>query len=133
MSCFLNRQDTPPSLSRSSTTFGYISPKLPRLSVRLVKLAMLLGLVGLLVYQALVGGLYQLRAAEWKFPKDAAEFLRRNQITDPIFNSYEYGGYLIWALWPEQRTFIDGRALNEAVYRDYVKILHIKRRMSVSP
>ena len=23
--CFLNRQDTPPSLSRSSTTFGYIS------------------------------------------------------------------------------------------------------------
>ena len=26
LSCFLNRQDTPPSLSRSSTTFGYISP-----------------------------------------------------------------------------------------------------------
>ena len=104
-----------------------LAPKLPRLPVGVVKLLLSLGLAGLLVYQALVGDLYQLRAAEWKFPKGAAEFLREKRITDPIFNSYEYGGYLIWALWPEQRTFIDGRALNEAVYRDYVKILHIKR------
>ena len=97
-----------------------------RLPARLVELPMLLGLVGLLVYQGSAGGLYQLRAAEWKFPQGAAEFLRRNQITAPIFNSYEYGGYLIWALWPEQRTFIDGRALNETVYKDYAKILHSK-------
>ena len=41
-----------------------------------------------------------------------------------MFNSYEYGGYLIWSLRPEQQTFIDGRALNESVYRDYQKILY---------
>ena len=104
-----------------------LAAKLPPRPARFVRLPMLLGITGLLVYQALVGGLYQLRAAEWKFPQGAVGFLRRNQITEPIFNSYEYGGYLIWALWPRQRTFIDGRALNEAVYRDYAKILHIKR------
>ncbi len=97
-----------------------------RLPAPLVRLPMLLGLVGLLVYQGSASGLYQLRAAEWKFPQGAAGFLRRNQITAPIFNSDEYGGYLIWALWPQQRTFIDGRALNETVYKDYAKILHIK-------
>ena len=31
-----------------------------------------------------------------------------------MFNSYEYGGYLIWKLWPAQRVFIDGRALSES-------------------
>ena len=103
-----------------------LATKLPPLPARLVRLPMLLGLAGLLVYQASAGGLYQLRAAEWKFPKGAAEFLRRNQIIDPIFNSYEYGGYLIWSLWPQQRTFIDGRALSETVYKDYAKIIHIK-------
>jgi hypothetical protein len=41
-----------------------------------------------------------------------------------MFNSYEYGGYLIWSLWPQMQTFIDGRALNESVYRDYQKILY---------
>jgi hypothetical protein len=41
-----------------------------------------------------------------------------------MFNTYEYGGYLIWRLWPQQRTFVDGRALNESVYQDYRRILY---------
>ena len=41
-----------------------------------------------------------------------------------MFNSYEFGGYLIWALGPERQVFIDGRALNESVDRDYRKILY---------
>src|SRR5206468_4797665 len=45
-------------------------------------------------------------------------------ITQPMFNSYEYGGYLIWRLWPQQRTFIDGRALSESVFQDYARILY---------
>ena len=42
----------------------------------------------------------------------------------PMFNTYEYGGYLIWRLWPGQRTFIDGRALSESVFQDYARILY---------
>jgi hypothetical protein len=70
------------------------------------------------------GGMFQLRAAEWKLPSGAADFLLAHRITQPIFNTYEYGGYLIWRLWPHQRVFIDGRALSETVFRDYGRILY---------
>jgi hypothetical protein len=70
------------------------------------------------------GSFFQFRAAEWKFPQGAADFLALHHVTAPMFNTYEYGGYLIWRLWPGQRTFIDGRALSESVFRDYVRILY---------
>jgi hypothetical protein len=70
------------------------------------------------------GRFFQLRAAEWQYPSGAAQFLIDHRITAPLFNTYEAGGYLIWRLWPEQRVFIDGRALNESVYQDYRRILY---------
>jgi hypothetical protein len=70
------------------------------------------------------GTFFQWRAAEWKVPKGAADFLALHHVTQPIFNTYEYGGYLIWRLWPGQRTFIDGRALSESVFQDYTRILY---------
>jgi hypothetical protein len=45
-------------------------------------------------------------------------------VTGRIFNTYEYGGYLMWRLWPEERVFIDGRALSESVFQDYARILY---------
>jgi hypothetical protein len=70
------------------------------------------------------GRFFQLRVAEWRFPTGAADFLLRHHIAGPIFNTYEYGGYLIWRLWPGQRVFIDGRALSESLFRDYGHILY---------
>jgi len=70
------------------------------------------------------GSFFQFRAAEWKLPKGAADFLALHHVTQPMFNTYEYGGYLIWRLWPQQRTFIDGRALSESVFQDYARILY---------
>jgi hypothetical protein len=72
------------------------------------------------VWGAAAGRFFQLRAAEWRFPAGAAEFLNRNGIAGPLFNTYEYGGYLIWR---GQRVFIDGRALSETVFQDYRLIL----------
>ena len=66
----------------------------------------------------------ELRTADWEYPVEAARFLREHRITGRMFNTYEYGGYLMWTLWPQQRVFIDGRALSEAVFRDYGRILH---------
>jgi len=68
------------------------------------------------------GRAFQLRAAEWRFCGGAADFLLAHHITGPMFNTYELGGYLIWRLWPQERVFIDGRALNESVYLDYQRI-----------
>jgi hypothetical protein len=74
-------------------------------------------------HQAWNGMMFRFRAADWKFPAGAAEFIRTNNLNDPMLNSYEFGGYLIWALGPEYKVFIDGRALNESVYRDYSGII----------
>ena len=66
------------------------------------------------------GAFFQLRAAEWRYPAGAAAFLTDHAVAAPIFNTYEYGGYLIWK---NQRVFIDGRALSESVFQDYRTIL----------
>lgn len=83
------------------------------------------GLVLLAVALALRGGGgFQLRAAEWLLPTQAADFLKAHNVSDRIFNTYENGGYLVWRLWPTQRDFIDPRGLSEEAYADYGRILY---------
>jgi hypothetical protein len=65
---------------------------------------------------------FQLRAAGWAIPEGAADFLIENRITGRMLNTYEYGGYLIWKLWPQEHVFIDGRALSESVFTDCQRI-----------
>jgi hypothetical protein len=65
------------------------------------------------------GSAFQFRAAEWRYPAGAADFLLAHNVSEPMFNTYGYGGYLMWRLWPHERVFIDGRALNESVFLDY--------------
>lgn len=69
------------------------------------------------------GSFFKLHVATWTTPTGAADYLLANHVTGPLFNTYEQGGYLIWRLWPQQRSFIDGRALSESVNRDYRQIL----------
>jgi hypothetical protein len=83
---------------------------------------------GLAVFLAAATGLLvahgtvQLRAAEWKVPEKAADFLLEHHIRGRIFNTYGQGGYLLFRLWPEQQVFIDGRALSETVWSDFSRI-----------
>ena len=44
------------------------------------------------------------------FPVAAGEFLLHQRLTQPIYNEYGWGGYLIWCLYPDYRVYIDGRA-----------------------
>ena len=102
--------------------------RLPLQAPRYLAITAAVAILAVFIQQASVGRVFQLRAAEWKFPATAARFLEENQLDQPMFNSYEFGGYLLWSLWPMQKTFIDGRALNESVYRDYRKILYNRGR-----
>jgi len=43
-------------------------------------------------------------------PFGAVEFIQQHGLRGRIFGTYHYGGYLIHALYPEQKVFIDGRA-----------------------
>ncbi|MGO9008691.1 MAG: hypothetical protein ACLQPN_01205 [Bryobacteraceae bacterium] len=77
-----------------------------------------------IIWGIAVGDFFQLRAADWRYPSGAADFLDAHHVTGRMFNTYEYGGYLIWRLWPRQHVFIDGRALSENVFDDYARILY---------
>jgi len=116
---------------RNAFLIGFLAPVLiasyfpwkPRLPVFAPYAAVAL-LVGALGAGIARGSFFQLRAAEWKYPAGAADFLLAHHVTEPLFNTYEYGGYLIWRLWPHERVFIDGRALSESTFMDYARMLY---------
>jgi hypothetical protein len=119
------------SAQRNTFLIGFLAPVLivsyfpwkPRLPVFAQYAAAAMVVVALGVGIAR-GSFFQLRAAEWKYPAGAADFLLAHHVTEPLFNTYEYGGYLIWRLWPQERVFIDGRALSESIFMDYARILY---------
>jgi hypothetical protein len=57
------------------------------------------------------------------FPAEAVAYMRANRLPDPVFNRYDWGGYLIWRLYPDYRVYIDGRAdvYGDAFLEEYVK------------
>ncbi len=52
------------------------------------------------------------------FPDKIVRFTRERNLQGHMLNSYAFGGYLIWHLYPERKVFIDGR--NE-VYLPLIK------------
>jgi hypothetical protein len=59
-------------------------------------------------------------------PLGAVEYLARAETPGNMLNTYNWGGYLIWSLYPDEPVFIDGRtdlyAFNSRVLEDYVKV-----------
>jgi tetratricopeptide (TPR) repeat protein len=47
--------------------------------------------------------------AKYFYPVDGINFLKINNIHGKIFNSYPYGGYIIYELFPASKPIIDGR------------------------
>ena len=60
------------------------------------------------------------------YPEAAINFLQENGFQGRMFNSYEYGGYLLWRLAPESKVFIDGRGIDPKVFADYEKITNAR-------
>jgi hypothetical protein len=59
-----------------------------------------------------------------RIPVAAAAFLQRHQPPGPMLNSYNFGGYLMWA-YPREKVFIDSRAFmiySEAHVRDLLRL-----------
>jgi hypothetical protein len=65
----------------------------------------------------------QTQAEAEHFPTGAVAFLAAHPPTRPIFNHYDWGGYLIWKLYPRTRVFIDGRAdlYGDAMFREFMQ------------
>ncbi|MFZ5523910.1 MAG: tetratricopeptide repeat protein [Pseudomonadota bacterium] len=101
-------------------------PHVSALSERYIGRARPLLIALLLVAMSGVGYLTFQHAA-WKqgavqtnyVPERAVEWIHSQHPPAPLFNAYEYGGYLGWRLAPEYRMFIDPRCLDFAVFNDY--------------
>jgi hypothetical protein len=61
-----------------------------------------------------------------QLPAQAASFLLQHPPPGSMWNAYDYGGYLIYRLWPEQKVFIDGRL--ETVYTPEFFLDYIRAR-----
>jgi hypothetical protein len=91
---------------------------------RVAQLAAAAALVAAIGFGVARGRFFQFRVEEWRWPKGAADFLLAHDIRGRMFNTYEYGGYLMWRLWPHRQVFIDGRALSDLLFMDYGRILY---------
>lgn len=47
----------------------------------------------------------------WWYPERAARFILSESLPSEVFNTYNSGGFVAWALGPKYRDFIDGRAI----------------------
>ena len=65
------------------------------------------------IIERLTPGAASREIAPDEYPVDAAAFLKKNRISGNMFNPYAWGGYLIWALYPDHKVFIDGRGLTQ--------------------
>ena len=62
------------------------------------------------------------------FPKASVDWLLANRPKGSLYNSYGWGGYLIWRLYPIYQVYIDGRAdvYGDKFIFDYTGIYHLE-------
>lgn len=79
-------------------------------------------------FRLLVMKRYTIRTTRYYYPVHAAEFAKK-YLKGRMFNDYNYGGYMMYSVYPELQILIDGRA---EVYlccemHDYIKLATQKR------
>jgi len=59
------------------------------------------------------------------FPVDATAWLETHPQNGRMFNEFDWGGYLLLKLWPDQQIFMDGHThiYGEALTREYEKVI----------
>lgn len=73
---------------------------------------------------ATVNGFFRTGLRNWNYPVQAADFVRKNHLPGTLYNTYEWGGYLEWTLYPDYRVFWDGRADSRKMFAAGLRISH---------
>jgi hypothetical protein len=87
--------------------------------------------LGLVVFAALVkigvalNPAEAIKAEQDALPAKAVQFIQDHHPAGPLFNSYNWGGYLIYKLWPDYPVYIDGRTdlYDDAFIRRYLNVV----------
>lgn len=61
-------------------------------------------------------GFFNTGLRAWHFPVKAAAFVKDQKLPANLFNTYEWGGYLMWSLYPQYQVFWDGRAASKEMF-----------------
>ncbi len=77
-------------------------------AINWVLLAFIIALALLKIHVPLQPAVNEARQRE-VLPLSAVEWIKEQQPEGKLFNHYNWGGYLIWHLWPDYRVFVDGR------------------------
>lgn len=101
-SCAAFHRHDPPNRSERAPVPGKI-----RMGLNAILLAALLAFAMARVH-FVVGRQAETEAA--RFPEAAVGFLSTHHPPGPLFNYYDWGGYLIWKLYPGVPVYVDGRA-----------------------
>lgn len=88
-------------------------------------------LLGLVVFAALLkigialNPQEAIKAEQEALPAKAVEFIQQTKPAGPLFNSYNWGGYLIFKLWPDYPVYIDGRTdlYDDVFIRRYLDVV----------
>jgi hypothetical protein len=58
-------------------------------------------------------------------PVAAVDYIRRTHPPGPMFNTWAWGGYLMWALYPEYAVYVDGRTdlYGDAFLTEYLGVI----------
>jgi hypothetical protein len=104
------------------------SPKLSGMNLKnsLSLLLVFLSVI-ILIKTAASGKVLKLEVGENRYPSGAVAFIQKNEISGNMFNPYNWGGYLVWQLYPDYRVFIYGRSLNETAFFHYNQILKAEK------
>jgi len=58
-----------------------------------------------------------------RFPQVAASFFKERELVGPVFNHYDWGGFLGWQFASRHKVFIDTRNLNVGKFSEYTHAL----------
>ena len=76
----------------------------------MVNVVLLAGFLGFAAARAWLVVAKQGASETKEFPSAAVRFLKLARAPAPLMNHYNWGGYLIWQLYPQYQVYIDGRA-----------------------
>ena len=61
-----------------------------------------------------------------EYPVDATKFLTDHKLPTNLYNAYDWGGYLMWQLYPDYLVFVDGRTTSNKLFSASVEIENIQ-------
>ena len=93
-------------------------------------LLIVLSILGLTIMPKPIGGIERLQVQfnSMRLPVKATVFIRDVGLSGNMFNPSEFGGYLIYSLFPDYKVFVDGRVdmYGESFMKQYARLEDLK-------